>query len=121
MRIAALGVALALGACAQPASNPSLPTTGLTIQPGAQGLDIVPVGQEIGFGRFRPGAEAAVARLLGSSGTPVPCAASGLSGTRWERDGLTMVFDAEGAFVGWQAGEGRRFSGPIQSAGVRCT
>jgi len=62
-----------------------------------------------------------VARVLGSPGTPAACVVPGLSATVWQREGLMMVFDAEGAFVGWQAGGGRVYPGEIRSAGASCT
>ena len=114
----ALGVAcaLALGGCSGPAGSPD-PARELVPAPG--GIDVVPTGREIGFGRHRPGAEAAVARVLGRPGRPAPCAAPGLSATSWPRSGLTLVFDAREAFVGWRM-EGGPARAPEASAGRTC-
>ena len=116
----ALGVAcaLALGGCSGPSGSPD-PAAALKLVPAPDGIDVAPTGREIGFGRHRPGAEAAVARVLGRPGRPAPCAAPGLSATGWPRTGLTLVFDARDAFVGWRT-EGGPAPAPEASAGRTC-
>ncbi len=97
------------------------PTTrGLTLVPAAQGIDVAPLGQEIGFGRHREGAVAAVSRVLGRApeavAAPPGCA---LEAAEWARDGLTMYFDGD-AFVGWRTVGAGAFAGAIRTAGRSC-
>jgi hypothetical protein len=98
------------------------PARGPSLVPAAQGIDVAPTGQEIGFGRHRAGAVAAVARVLGRA----PDAAAGppgcpLAAVDWPRDGLTLYFEGRDArFVGWRAGEGRTFPGEPRTAGRTC-
>lgn len=85
------------------------PARGLTIAPGPAGLNIVPTGQEIGFGRFQPGAVAAVSRILGRAPAPavqrIDCVSTPLQEVRWPRDDLALYF-ADQAFVGWASPSG---------------
>jgi hypothetical protein len=115
-----LAAVLVLAACA-PAAPPAPP--GVTLVPAAEGLDVAGTGQEIGFGRHRPGAVAAVTRVLGRAPeAPVArtdCPGGPLTEVVWPREGLALTF-ARNAFVGWQAGEGRSFPGPVRRAGRTC-
>jgi hypothetical protein len=114
---------VSLAACAAaPQTRPGLPPAhGLSLVPAAEGLDVAPLGQEIGFGRHRPGAVAAVARILGRDGVPArpaACPGGALEAVAWPREGLTLYF-AEEAFVGWRTVPGRRFA-EAASAGRVC-
>lgn len=118
-------VVLLIAGCAPTGSGQRLPdASGLTIVPGPEGLLVEPVGREIGFGRHQDGAISATSRILGRSPDAVrprpECPASARTEVVWARDGLTLVFDAEGSFVGWSAGGGRTFQGPQASAGRLC-
>jgi len=114
---------LVLAACAPTVPQAPPVPPGVSLVPAAEGLDVAGTGQEIGFGRHRPGAIAAVTRVLGSGpAAPVrriDCPGGPLTEVAWPREGLTLTF-AQGAFVGWQAGEGRRFPGPLRDAGRTC-
>ena len=114
---------LIAAACAPAAPDAPPVPPGVTLVPAAEGLDVAGTGQEIGFGRHRPGAVAAVTRVLGRAPeAPVgrsDCPGGPLTEIAWPRAGLTLIF-AQDAFVGWQAGEGRRFPGPVRKAGRTC-
>jgi len=120
---------LVLAACAPQAAVRTGPDTrtalapadGLSLVPAAEGLGVAPLGQEIGFGRHRPGAVAAIARILGREGVPArpaACPGGALAAVAWPREGLTLYF-AEEAFVGWRTQPGRRFA-ESRSAGRVC-
>ncbi len=101
---------------------PLPPARGLSLLPAAQGIDVAPTGQEIGFGRHRAGAITAVARVLGrppdAVATPPGCS---LAEADWAREGLTLYFEGRDArFVGWRAGDGRTFPGEPRTAGRTC-
>ena len=118
-----LAAVVVLAACAPgPPDAPPVPP-GVSLVPAAEGLDVAGTGQEIGFGRHRPGAVAAVTRVLGRAPEPpvgrIDCPGGPLTEIAWPRAGLTLTF-AQDAFVGWQAGQGRRFPGPVRSAGRTC-
>jgi hypothetical protein len=121
MRRLALLAVLAACAPVRPETPPA--SVGLSLVPAAGGLDVAGSGQEIGFGRHRPGAVAAVARVLGRAPQApvgrIDCPGGPLTVVAWPREGLTLTF-AQGAFVGWQAGLGSAFPGPVRSAGRTC-
>ena len=134
LRAAALAAALLLAACTTPGPSSVSPSAvspgsgalpsarGLSLVPAAQGLAVAPTDQEIGFGRYRPGAVAAATRVLGRAPDSI-AAGQGceLTAARWERDGLTMYFAGrDAAFVGWRTGGGRTFSGESRTAGEVC-
>ncbi|MEM1428935.1 MAG: hypothetical protein AAGG09_05720 [Pseudomonadota bacterium] len=102
-RAAALSVAVA--GCAAPSNDTRAPARGPTIVPAPAGLDVAPLGQEIGFGRFQPGAVAAVTRVVGRSpattGPRLDCPGGPLTEVVWPREDLTLYF-ADQAFVGWR-------------------
>jgi len=121
IRRAALAAALIVAACTPVPPDKGLPSArGVTLAPAAQGIAVMPTGQEIGFGRHRPGAVGAVSRVLARApearAPPPGCT---LAAAAWPRDGLTMYFDGD-AFVGWRAGGGRSFPGEPRSAGRVC-
>ena len=119
LRRAILFFALALAGCGTD-QYPRAPAPDLRLVPGAQGIEVVGSGQEIGFGRAQAGAVAAVARVLGEAPGPatMPPGCT-LTEVTWRRAGFAMAFDA-GAFVGWRAGDGRAFPGPVRRDGRTC-
>jgi hypothetical protein len=122
---AALGLGLALAACAPRAAAPppagsSVPPS--AIMPAAQGLTpdangLQPGGTSlrIDFGRAQAGVVAAVSRLLGTPPASTVqregCPGGGDTYVTWAT-GLTLAFRA-GSFVGWRDAAGR-------SAGDTC-
>lgn len=110
-----------LTACA-PTSGPVGPSAaGLSLEPGSGGIEVIGSGQEIGFGRLQPGAVTAASRVLGRQPDLTRACAGGGSAATWSRDGLTMIFDRQGGFTGWETGGGRTFTGEVRAAGTVCS
>jgi hypothetical protein len=107
VRRAALGLALAVAACA--------PTTEAARPPGfapdAAGIAIAGSPLRIDFGRAQAGTIAAVTRLEGRGPAATTACPGGTTAVRWA-SGLTLHFRG-GAFLGWARPDGT-------AAGIGC-
>lgn len=117
--VTVLGMALGFaglvgcGGPAQPTSTGGAGPTGDIVLKG-DGLDVAGTGLEIGFGRARPGATAAVARLLGAEPSGMRIC-SGLQQASWAA-GLALYFRNDD-FVGWSSTSGSLSTANGLSAG----
>jgi hypothetical protein len=102
MRAAAALLPAVLAGCV--ATAPPPPPAATELRLAQQGLDVAGTGLEIGFGRARDGAVAAVTRLLRRppDGTArADCSSGRFEIVRWT-GALSMHF-RDGAFLGWTA------------------
>lgn len=105
----AAALALALGACAAPATGPEPagPAPGLVLD--AAGLRPADSALRVDFGRAEDGTVAAVSKLVGArpveTGVNADCGAGPVKAVRWA-NGLTLNF-RRGTFLGWISQPGR--------------